>query len=136
MKHPFEDEIYQIIDEWDERWEDAAKHRRWWLESLPEDLARMVKMSVAAYSMMRAAAWHERNGGLPEGSPSYSSARKVFDESSLYATAEMNTSDLAMFEECIDMVDQIGHGPECVVCIGMDTENAYRSNTVWELLTL
>jgi hypothetical protein len=116
--------------------EASAEYRRKWMKSLPAQLGTLVRVALAARSMMHCITWHERNGGLPDDAPRLHEAREVFEDTSLKVACLANHADLNVFDECLDLVDDLGHGPECSICLGYSEMWMFRDKSVWEMVAV
>lgn len=128
MKH---NELDDILDEC----EHSAEYRRSWMKRLPAQLGALVRVALAAKQMMHCITWHERNGGLPDHAPRLHEAREVFDDTSLKVACMGNHADLVMFDECIDLIDDLGHGPECAICLNLSDVWLLRDKSTWEMVS-
>ena len=124
-------DIDYILDEC----EQSAEYRRTWMKGLPAQLGTFVRVALAARAMVHCITWHERNGGLPDDAPRLHEAKQVFEDMSLRFACLANGADLNMFDECVDLIDDLGHGPECPICVGEADLWMFRDRSVWDMIS-
>jgi hypothetical protein len=125
------DEINDIL----EAAELSAEYRSMWMKSLPAQLGTLIRVALAARSMMHCITWHERNGGLSDDAPRLHEVREVFEETSLKVACMANYADLITFDQCVELIDDLRHGSECPICLNLSDLWMFRDQTVWSLIS-